>query len=104
MGRVVSTPTRSDISGTLKRLRTARGRLAMPGVWVGYQPGRGEECALSALGLSEYSHEAALALKDALRQRGDDAAVHRYNDAPGRTLDDILSLYDDAIAELEASE
>jgi hypothetical protein len=107
----------------LTRLEHARATLAVPSVWVNYFPLGPHECMASAchglerktLNLIEIaampSYVGAInALIAALPPGYDpepgcrpEQAVWNYNDAPGRTLEEVLAVFDKAIAAVKAT-
>lgn len=78
-------------------LKTARARLAAPGVWAQY-PTKGHHCLMTA---ADHLGDSYL-----MRALGTDFYLDAYhwNDAPGRTLDEVLAVYDKAIAIAEKEE
>lgn len=92
-------------------LKEARARLAKPGAWTKGAPARDiygklatsldaevQWCAVGALPLFGIIRWCTLDyLEKALAEISLYKRVERYNDAPGRTVEDILSLYDRAI-------
>lgn len=85
-------------------LKTARARLAVPGVWAQgdsvKEPSR--LCLLVATDGLLCEHEADSLLKRALGMSV--YGAFDWNDTPGRTLDEVLAVYDKAIAIAEKEE
>lgn len=89
-------------------LRAARESLARPGVWVGQAPMEDHECVTTACvnvpGVGREWNDAANILDFLARREGFNSKeggvvrpAAQWNDAPGRTLDEVLALFDEAI-------
>lgn len=95
-------------------LRAARKRLTMPGVWVNYCPQTSDcDCAVTACSRVDRAgiawDDAATFLDRAAEAFGfyyEDDVVRpaaRFNDAPKRTLEEVLTLFDQAILLAESA-
>lgn len=91
-------------------LRAARARLAEPGVWVKGPMACADACdciatALGTVATDKNWNDAITAgeiVQKVLNVDGE-LEVFDWNDAPERTLDEVLALYDKAIALAEVS-
>lgn len=81
----------------LDDLKTARARLEVPGVWA-QRPGKGHHCLMTAVdGLADRY----LMCVVGAQWYGD---AYKWNDTPGRTLEEVLAVYDKAIEIAEKEE
>lgn len=90
---------------TLEVLVKARARLAEPGVWVNRGPEADTEaCVVTAIADASRQLDCEAEYKDAAWSAvghaisGEYMYLGAWNDAPGRTLDEVLAAFDKAIA------
>ena len=96
----------ADAAAVVGVLRAARERLSEPGVWVQGTEGIGDDhdCLYTALMTVRPSRSRSASHKavELLKRHGDALwCVPTWNDAPGRTLDEVLAVLDRAIAQVE---
>ncbi len=87
---------------TIEILRAGVERLKTVGWKQGGGIGAGGECcAVITLDMVQHNCQAALTV---VRTTAEAAVLHRWNDEPGRTVEEVIDLFERSIASLESGQ